>query len=356
MIARIVRDDQIQTITDEAGIRAAIASGENIWIQLEKQCAEEDALLIEVLDLHPLTVEDIWADRTSPKLEDYRKYLYILVHAVRGTKRVGLELIELDVVIGKNWLVTHDAEGEITKEVATELERDCSPLRKGPAWLAHSMLDHAVDRYLPVVDELDQNLESLTNDALTRAGTPKGPPVLRRILRYKRLLQTLRRTSIHQREILLRVARGEFDEIPRETVPFYRDVYDHFLRVNDLIESYRDLVTSALEAYLTVQANRMNEIMKTLTMISTVMLPLTFIAGLYGMNFVHIPELHWHYGYPFALCLMAVISIGILMWFRKKRWLGSDEIPVADDPPVKKPVKSARAGNSRAPESQNPSA
>src|SRR3954466_16428526 len=115
MIARIVKDDEIETITDEAAIRAAIASGANVWIQLEKQCATEDALLTEVLDIHPLTVEDIWMDRTSPKLEDYRKYLYILVHAVRGTKRVGLELIELDVVIGKTWLVTHDAEGEITK-------------------------------------------------------------------------------------------------------------------------------------------------------------------------------------------------------------------------------------------------
>jgi magnesium transporter len=216
------------------------------------------------------------------------------------------------------------------------------------------MLDHAVDRYFPVVDELDTNIESLTNDALTRAGTPKGPPVLRRILRYKRLLQTLRRTSIHQREILLRVSRGEFEEIPRDTVPFFRDVYDHFLRVNDLIESYRDLVTSALEAYLTVQANRMNEIMKTLTMISTVMLPLTFIAGLYGMNFVHMPELRWHYGYPFALCLMAVIAIGILAYFRKKRWLGNEDIPIDEEPPKRKP-KSVRSGNSRGPENQTPS-
>jgi magnesium transporter len=336
MLARIVDNDDLKTITDPAEIRKVIATGANVWIELEKQSAEADALLQEVFDIHPLTIEDIWANRSAPKLEDYRKYLYLIVHAVKGSKRAAsLEPLELDLIVGKTFIVTHDPNREVTGEVFDELKRDPAPLTKGPAWVAHMVLDHAVDRYLPVVDELDAAVESLTNDALSRAGTPRGPAVLRRILRYKRLLQNLRRMSIHQREIFLRVSRGEFEEIPRETVPFFRDVYDHFLRVNDLIESYRDLVTSALEAYLTVQANRMNEIMKTLTMISTVMLPLTFIAGLYGMNFVHMPELHWVYGYPFALSLMAVISLGILWFFRRKHWIGSDEMPIDDDGPKK---------------------
>ncbi len=134
--------------------------------------------------------------------------------------------------------------------------------------------------------------------------------------------------SIHQREILLRLARGEFEEIPRDVVPFFRDVFDHFVRINDLLEGFRDLITSALEAYLSVQNNRMGEVMKTLTLISTVMLPLTFLVGLYGMNFKHMPELSWLYGYPFALGLMAVIAGGILLWFRRRGWLGSrDDLP-----------------------------
>ena len=131
--------------------------------------------------------------------------------------------------------------------------------------------------------------------------------------------------SIHQREILLRLSRGEIDEIPADALPFYRDVYDHFLRINDIAESYRDLVTSALEAYLSVQSNRMNEIMKTLTLMSTVMLPLTFIAGVYGMNFKHMPELDWIWGYPMALGVMAAVAGGILWWFRRRGWLGSAE-------------------------------
>jgi len=324
MRARVVRDEKLVTLTDHKEITASVKAGELIWIELEAKCAEADALLLEALDVHPLTIEDIWGMRTQPKLEDYRKYLYLIVHGIQSAKRGSFDLIELDVLIGKTFLVSHDPNGAIAKEVADELERDPVLLMKGPAWLAHSLLDAAVERYLPIVDELDSQLENLVNDALQRAGTPKGPAVMKRILRFRRMLQNLRRFSIHQRETLLRLSRGEFDENPRETLPFPRAVYDHFLRVSHTIASYRDVVSSALEAYLSVQSNRMNEIMKTLTMISTVMLPLTFIAGLYGMNFQHMPELRWVLGYPFALVLMAVIATGILLWFRQKGWLGAE--------------------------------
>jgi magnesium transporter len=350
MIGRIIDNGELKVITDCEEMKKVIAAGQPIWIELESQCKEADDLLVATLNVHPLTIEDVWAKRTQPKLEDYRNYLYLIVHALKDAKRQSLETTEVDVIIGKTFLITHDSSGVVTKQVALDLARDPAQLSKGPAWVAHMILDEIVDQYLPVVDELDGAIESLTNDALTRAGTPKGPPVLRRILRYKRLLQNMRRMSIHQREIFLRVGRGEFEEIPRETTPFFRDVYDHFLRINDLVEGYRDLVTSALEAYLTVQANRMNEIMKTLTMISTVMLPLTFIAGIYGMNFKHMPELDWEYGYPFALLVMAAIAGTILWWFRRKRWIGSDDIPILDEDgtprPVRKPkTRSAPAGN-----------
>jgi magnesium transporter len=331
MHAHVVDGDKLIRITDAVEIREALAGGRMIWIELEAQCQEADDLLVQVLDIHPLTIEDIWGQRSQPKLEDYRKYLYIIIHGIKGAHRGTFELVELDVVIGKTFLITHDPRGAIAREIVDELERDPHLLLKGPAWLAHSILDTAVDNYLPIVDELDVQLESLSNDAIARAGTPRGPSVMKRILRFKRLLQNLRRMSIHQREIFLRLSRGDFDEIPRETVPFYRDVYDHFLRVNDTIEGYRDLVSSALEAYLSVQSNRMNEIMKTLTMISTVMLPLTFIAGVYGMNFEHMPEVKWVLGYPFAMVLMALITTGILLWFRYKGWLGSEARAVDDD-------------------------
>jgi len=340
MRARIVENDKIKVLTDAEEIKAAVIAQTPIWVELESQSDECQNLLTAVLDLHPLTIEDIWATRTQPKLEDYRKYLYMIVHGVQSAKRGVYDLLELDIIIGKTFLVTHDPHGVSSKEVLEELERDPNLLLKGPAWVAHSLLDHAVDHYIPIIDQLDNQLENLIDDALSKAGTKHGNTVMKRILRYKRTLQTLRRMSVMQREIFLRLSRGEFEEIPRDTMPFFRDVHDHFMRVNDLIESYRDLVTSALEAYLSVQSNRMNEVMKTLTMISTVMLPLTFIAGLYGMNFKYMPELEWLLGYPFALAMMAIVSAGILIYFRHKGWLGVGPDEDADpDPKVQNPAK-----------------
>ena len=324
MQARILDGDQLRTTTDLKEIRAALAGGSRIWIDLERQTPDGDALLADVLKLHPLTIEDIWAERSRPKIDDFDEYLYVIVHGIGAAKHDKLATVEIDIVIGPNWLVTHDPAGLVSDDVGTELDHSARVMAKGIAWLAHALLDRAVDRYMPVIDQLDAEIEQLENEVLDRAGTPRGRTVLMQILAFKRRLQELRRMSIHQREILLRLARGEFDEIPAETLPFFRDVYDHFLRINDIAEGYRDLVTSALDAYLSVQSNRMNEIMKTLTLMSTVMLPLTFIVGLYGMNFKHMPELEWVWGYPAAICLMAMVVIGIVLWFRRRGWIGRD--------------------------------
>jgi magnesium transporter len=328
MLARVFENDEIKTITSDAEIRAAIDAKLPIWIELERKCAEGERLMLEVFDIHPLTIEDIYQTRTAPKLEDYRKYLYVIVHGIKSAKRGTIEMVELDVVIGKTFVITHDPHGEITKDLVDELMRDPALLCKGPAWLAHAILDNAVDRYLPIIDHLNEDIEKLETDALVRAGTQKGPAVLKRILKFRRMLQELRRMGIHQREIFLRLSRGDFEEIPRDVVPFFRDVHDHFVRITDLLEGFRDAVTSALEAYLTVQNNRMGEVMKTLTLWSTVFLPLTFIAGVYGMNFDYMPEVKWIGGYPVVLVVMLAVAIGIVLWFRRRGWVGNkDELP-----------------------------
>ncbi|MFN0251087.1 MAG: magnesium/cobalt transporter CorA [Kofleriaceae bacterium] len=321
MLARILDGAKLTTTTSLKEITEALAAKRPIWIDLERHTPEADKLLVH-LNIHPLTIEDVWGPRGQPKIDDFDDYLYVILHGIGSKKRDKLALVEIDIVIGENWLVTHDRDGLVSDDIGTELDHSPRLLGKGVAWLAHAIIDRAVDRYLPVIDQLDSEIEHLENDVLSKAGTPKGTRVLKRILGFKRTLQELRRMSIHQREILLRLSRGDFGEIPPEAIPFYRDVYDHFLRINDIAEGYRDLVTSALDAYLTVQNNRMNQVVKTLTLISTVMLPLTFIAGLYGMNFKHMPELGWIYGYPFALGLMAVVVIGILIFFRAKGYIG----------------------------------
>lgn len=325
MQARILDGDKLQTTTSLQEISAAFNAGKRIWVDLERQSKDADTLLADVLKLHPLTIEDIWAERSRPKIDDFDAYLYIIVHGIGAAKHDKLQTVEIDMVVGPNWLVTHDPAGLVSDDIGTELDHSARVMVKGVAWLAHALLDRAVDRYMPVIDQLDAEIETLEDDVLDKAGTARGKAVLHRILVFKRRLQELRRMGIHQREILLRLSRGELDEIPAEVLPFYRDVYDHFLRISDIAEGYRDLVTSALDAYLSVQSNRMNEIMKALTLMSTVMLPLTFIVGLYGMNFKHMPELDWLYGYPSVIGFMVLVVAGILLWFRHRGWIGGDK-------------------------------
>jgi len=331
VLARILDGKEMVVSTEGPDILAAIQAGKNVWLELERKTAEADELL-KALEIHPLTIEDVWGQRGQPKIDDFPNYLYVIVHGVGSAQKRTLELVEVDILIGPNWLITHDRDGLVSDDVGTELDHSPRLLVKGAPWLAHAILDRAVDRYMPIIDQLDSEIDKLEQDVIDRAGTPQGRNVLARILEFKRLLQRLRRTSIHQREILLRLSRGEYEEIPQDALPFYRDVYDHFLRVQDVAEGYRDLVTSCLDAYLSVQSNRMNEVMKTLTLMSTVMLPLTFIAGIYGMNFDpevspwNMPELKWVHGYPFALGLMAAVAGGILLFFKHKGWIwqGSD--------------------------------
>ena len=326
MLARILEGDTISVSTDGPEILAAIAAGKNCWVELERKTDEADRFLVD-MHIHPLSIEDIWNSGAHPKIDDFPNYLYIIVHGIGSAHRTKLDLVEVDVLIGPNWLITHDRSGLVSDDIGTELDHSPRLLHKGAPWLAHAVLDRVVDRYLPIIDQLDSDIDELENDVIEKAGTPKGRGVLTQILDFKRMLQGLRRMSIHQREVLLKLSRGEYDEIPVDALAFYRDVYDHFLRIQDIAESYRDLVTSCLDAYLSVQSNRMNEVMKTLTLMSTVMLPLTFIAGIYGMNFktedspYNMPELGWFLGYPFALGLMVVVAAAIMLFFYRKGWI-----------------------------------
>jgi magnesium transporter len=320
MDAFILEGDAAKHTQDASEIRAALESKKTTWLDLQEHSAEVDALLTGTLHLHGLTIEDMWSDRPSPKIDAFPDYIYV---SVQTLKRHEDELVhcELDLIIGANFVVTHDDAQATVKALRDDLARGPRLLVRGAPWIAHAILDRLVDAYLPIIDGFDDDVESLEEQVLTKAGTREGNRVLARILDLKRSLQSLRRIAIHQREVLLRLSRGEFALFPPEVLPYMRDVHDHFVRVGDLADSYRDLVTSALDAYLSVQSNRMNEVMKTLTLISTVMLPLTFVAGVYGMNFEHMPELRWTYGYPYALGLMAGVTVGAVAWFRHKGWM-----------------------------------
>ncbi|WP_394828373.1 magnesium/cobalt transporter CorA [Pendulispora albinea] len=316
-------DGEITGETDDIDhVRRLHAAGQMLWIDLGEKSDELDAMLTNDFGLHPLVIEDIWCDRALPKIEDFDDYLYVLMHGVKhGADVQELALVEVDIVVGRSWVITHHHGAGCVGAARQNLSRSPKSLKKGPAWVLHAVLDHLVDDYLPILDAFDDELDKLDEAVIHKAGTRGGHRVLKRLFTLKRTLQSLRRISVQQREILLRLSRGEFDEVPEKAMPFFRDVYDHFAHVTDLTDSYRELAGNAIESYLSLQSNHMNEVMKTLTMMSTVMLPLTFIAGVYGMNFEHMPELKWLHGYPFSLSLMAVIALAIILWFRHKRWL-----------------------------------
>jgi magnesium transporter len=315
--------DEVVVHASLAEALAAIRAGKPTWIDLHGRSEANERLLgTEGLEIHPLIIEDVFMDCVRPKVEDYRDYVYVLFHAPSSRDQDGnpdsLDLLEIDLLLGQSYLVTHHAQPSLALEsVWTEVQRTGRAIRRGTPWLAHAVLDRVVDDYLPVLDAMDANLEALEQEVLADSGAD----VLQRIFALKRQLQQLRRVGVHQKEVLYRLSRGEFDEIPEPLLPFFRDVYDHFVRVTDLAESYRDLVSSTFEAHLSVQSNKMNAIMKTLTLATTVFMPLTFIAGVYGMNFEHMPELKKAWAYPAVIASMGLIAGAIMLFYRRRRWI-----------------------------------
>jgi magnesium transporter len=326
MKALILEGEVAKQTTSFDEVAAAHAEGKRFWVELDDKTPETDRLLEEVLKIHPLAIEDTWKDTGLPKVEDFGDYVQIVMHGVREEDRAGqdvpLALTELDMFVGRNFVVTHAHDEQVcaVAPVHAEISRNARLLKKGPAWVAHAILDRLVDEYLPLVDRFDDQIEAMEMQILEGSEDGVEDP-MRRLMRIKRSLQMLRRVTIHQREMLLRIVRAEFDEIPNELTPFFRDVYDHMARVMELIDSHRELTASLLDAHFSIQGEKMNEIMKRLTLISTIMLPLTLIAGIYGMNFERMPELKWEYGYFLALALMAAVAAFVVAYFKSKKWL-----------------------------------
>jgi magnesium transporter len=297
---------------------ALVAKGCKVWIDAVGHDAELQPFLEHELKLHPLLIEDLLEDRPAPKVEDYGAALYIVAHGVALDAKQEICSIEVDIVLTSSWILTHrHGPASAVDSLASELERKPQPLQRGPAFIAHAILDRLVDSYLPIVDEWDDQIDRIEVAVVERA----TPEVVQQIFKLKRALQALRRGAVHQRELLSRLSRGEFPLVSGDALPFYRDVYDHFLRVTDLSDSYREILSGALDIYLSTVSNRMNEVMKTLTLVATIILPMTFIAGVWGMNFEFMPELHWRYGYLVAWIVMLAVGGGMVAWFKTRKWL-----------------------------------
>lgn len=296
-----------------------------VWISLDQQGPQHRGILTDVLKLHPLLVEDALDVAPTPKAEVHDDYLYLILHGLRsdgkdadGDGRSDVETVDVDFFLGQDFLVTHHRLPMVSLDkVRREVLGSTKLLQKGPSFVAHRLIDLMVDEYLPLMQRIDREVIAVEQ----RAVSDPDPKLLEQIFALKHTLQSLRRVGIHQREILSRLSTGVYPRIPKKVRPFFNDVQDHFIRVMDLNESYRDLVSSSLDAYLSMQSHRLNEVMKILTVISTIMLPLTFITGLYGMNFDFMPLIHWKYGYEFAWLVM-IATAGSFWFFGKRRgWI-----------------------------------
>lgn len=296
-----------------------------IWLDLEEPHDDEgdlDRLLREGFRFHPLAIEDTLQDYGHPKLDTYEDHYFVVLHAIDFDSLALLQEVyfrthELDMFFGERLLVTHHPAGMRSVEALRKEIETPSKIGWTAPRLLHRLLDRVVDNFIPVIEQVGETLERLEDEVIA----DPDPALLDRILNAKKTIFRLRRILSHQRRILESIARGHHDLIPHKQLAFFRDVYDHFVYIVDQLESYRDQVQAIMDAYLSVTSNRMNEVMKVLTQISTVMLPLTFIAGVYGMNFDHMPELHWTFGYPFAILLMLVTAGGMIAYFRSRQLL-----------------------------------
>ncbi len=294
-----------------------------LWVSLEQTDETEvETILADIFHFHPLAIEDCLSDGYQPpKVDIFDSYLFIIVHALQPDFPLDqLDTMEFNCFLGSNYLVTsYRCAQMIPVQAAWErLERDKRILEQGADFLCYSLLDRLVDEYMPLLDKMDEEIDWLEDEVVLKK--PK-PDVLERILSLKHSILSLRRIIAPQREVMNRLSRDGLPQIAEQHRIYYRDIYDHLVRVHDLSESIRDVVTGALDTYLSAASNRLNEIMKALTLVSTIFLPLSFIAGVYGMNFEYFPEIRWPYGYLYVWTVFLSMAGGMFWYFRRRGWL-----------------------------------
>jgi len=290
------------------------------WWDLHAPTEEESECLGGYFNFHPLAIDDCLADIQYPKVDFYETYLYLLIHGVDvdRSNAEGFAPKELDVFLGQKYLVTfHKKEMRSISEVMRRCKENTPIFEYGIDFVLYTILDILVGNYLPVLEEVEDELDKTEQELFE---DPQST-VLRRILNLKRTLLKVKKTIFPQREVMNHLARNEYQFITRKTQFYFRDVYDMLYRMAEMTESFRDVTTAMVETYLSTVSNRLNEVMKVLTLITTIFMPLTVITGIYGMNFDNMPELRWKYGYFVVLGVMVVVGVGLFTYFRNRKWI-----------------------------------
>lgn len=284
------------------------------WVDFDAPTQEEAALLSEHFHFHPLAIEDCLHLLQRPKLDHYEETLFLVLHAI-DQKKLSVE--EVDMFLGKNFIITfHSAPSEEIDEAWKRMCEQQNLWEKGHLYAAYLVMDILVDQYFPAVQQIEDQLSEIeSNDRKASIQT-----LMDDIFDIRAKLLKLRKTILPMRDLLYRITNLERIAGIQEQLVYFKDVYDHLLKLSEMIESIREMTADLRDSYISVNSNRMNSIMKTLTVITTVFMPLTFIAGIYGMNFKYMPELKWTWGYFAVLGVMFFVGLGMLLWFRRKGW------------------------------------
>jgi magnesium transporter len=289
-----------------------------VWVDFDSPLKEETNLLLTFFGFHPLAVEDCINSLQRPKVEFYEEQLFYVVHSLN---ELTLEATELDIFTKKDLVVTyHKSElPEIDFVWNYMTNMSAVPEDLGKNELIHKLIDKLVDMYFPIMHSLEERVSSLENN-----DSDQAPKLITQIFDIRGDLLSLRKTVVPMRELLYRILESKRIGLDADEKFYFQDIYDHLVRLTDMMSSAREMTSDIRDNYISLNSFRMNNIMKTLTVITTIFMPLTFIAGVYGMNFSHMPELQSHNGYYYVLAIMVLLGVVMFLWFKRKGWFDQE--------------------------------
>ncbi|MEM2918870.1 MAG: magnesium/cobalt transporter CorA [Candidatus Altiarchaeota archaeon] len=273
----------------------------------------------EEFGIHQLILEDILTTDQRPKIEDFGNYIYTVLRMLSYGDENRIKSEQVSLILGQNFLITfQESVGDVFNPVRERLKKEKSNIRNmGADYLFYSLIDVIVDNYFIILENIGGIIEELEDEIITNPSTN----TLKKVYNLKREMLLLRKSVWPLREVVNGVERSTSNVIHKQTRIYLRDLYDHIIQIIDTIETFREMLSGMIDIYLSSISNKLNEVMKVLTIIATVFIPLTFIAGIYGMNFKYMPELEWEFGYPLVLIIMLSVAIIMISYFKKKKWI-----------------------------------
>ncbi len=289
-----------------------------LWVDLEGEPPEAIEAIAHYFALHPVTIEDLLIRNQRPKLEEFDDYIFVVVHGLSLRQGEEVPTEEFHVVLGKNWVLSvHERPVEGMKRIYDQVVSTPNAFGGSASFVLYRISDLLVDSYFPALDALEEEIDDLEDDVVERPTQER----LQEIFSLKRALVHLRKLVSPQREVYNALSRRDYSYIDPKSAAYFRDLHDHLIRANEIVESYRDLVSNMLDAYLATISNRLNDVMKRLTLLATIFMPISFITGFFGMNFARMPY-SWNWLFWSTLAAMVITPLIMIIWFIRSGWIG----------------------------------